>query len=58
MEVNCVVLKEFCVPGGTYCPGRKLNLSEVLLEDWVRRGFVRRYKPRKRAVKMNTAVTT
>lgn len=41
MESNCVVLKEFNVPGGTYRPGRELGLNAVLLEEWVRSGFVR-----------------
>ena len=58
MEINCVVLKEFNVPGGTYQPGRKLNLNAVLLEKWVDGGFVRKYKPRKRSIKMKTVVTT
>ena len=57
-EINCIVLREFCVPGGAYYPGRKLALGAVLREDWVRRGLVRKYKPRKRTVKMKTVVTT
>ena len=40
MESNCIVLKEFNVPGGTYYPGRKLCLNAVLREQWVRCGFV------------------
>ncbi len=41
MVNNCVVLREFVVPGGVYRPGMELGLNAVLLEDWVRRGFVR-----------------
>ena len=40
VETNCVVLREFNVPGGTYHPGRKLSLNAVLLDQWVRHGFV------------------
>ena len=73
MENNCIVLKEFNVPGGTYYPGRELSLNAVLLDKWVLHGFVeligeetaerkpepeRKKKPRKRrTVKTNTAVT-
>lgn len=58
---NCVVLKEFNVPGGTYQPGRELCLAEILLEKWEQSGFVERLevvKPtrRKRTVKAKTAV--
>lgn len=38
---NCVVCREFNVSGGTYYLGRELCLGAVLLEDWVRRGFVK-----------------
>ena len=40
VETNCVVLREFNVPGGTYHPGRKLGLNAILLEKWVLSGFV------------------
>ena len=69
MESNCVVLKEFNVPGGTYYPGRELSLGAVLLEKWVLHGFVElltdekpkpkpKPKRKRRTVKANTAVTT
>lgn len=40
MEANCVVLREFNVPGGTMYPGRELGLNAILLEKWVLSGFV------------------
>lgn len=59
MEINCVTIKNFEVPGCIYYPGMELCLGAVLLEDWVKRGFVRPKKKRrkKRTVKTNTAIT-
>jgi len=69
VENNCVTIKNFEVPGCIYYPGTELNLGAALLEDWVRRGFVKllvaepeEQKPKKQSrkrhsVKANTAVT-
>lgn len=65
MENNCVVLREFEVPGGTYYPGRELCLDAVLLEKWTLGRLVgpiqEEVKPKKkrkrRTVKVKTVVT-
>lgn len=63
MENNCVVIREFEVPGGTYLPGRKLGLDATLLESWIQFGFVKPLvvkdpKPKKKRRKRTVKVTT